>query len=173
MLSVKEIFFLTLIFLQGMNTYAQSVKITQLLNELTIVTKAHEFTLQQQNITLLELVKIKNLPSLPAELPLNLPKQSQSIVEYSFNHPAEIILLGTVVTLGCYFVCTTIIPGVLKGLQSILFYQTITDFSPSFVAGLPTYDNSLPNINTDVVNDTSEVASSIVFGLDDIPGDCG
>lgn len=49
----------------------------------------------------------------------------------------------------------------------------MTEFSPRFVAGLPIYDNSLPNINTDVVNDTSEVASSIVFGLDDIPGDCG
>jgi len=128
--------------------YAQSVKISQLLSELTILTKSHELALQRQNATLLELVKTKASQS---ELPFNLPKHIQSIVEYSLNNPAEIILLATLTSLGCYLVYTTFVPVLLKtfekGLVSIFFYQTIGKTTPGDIVGLPKHDHASIDID--------------------------
>ena len=154
MLSLKEIFFLTLVLLQTLNSYAQSVKISNLLSELTILTKSHELALQQQNITLSELVKAKHLLDVQHKLPI--VKHSQSIFEFSLSNPGEILLLGALTTLGCYFVYTVIVPVVLKNfvntLESLFFFQTIGETPPpGSVASLPIHDPSI-NVDIDVVD---------------------
>jgi len=146
MITYKELFMGLLLILQLGNNYALATKNSELLAELTQVTKSHENLLKGQQATIERLVEqISSLKDI--SLSKHLDQANNLLSSIPVYPPEKIILTTVLVAVGLYFSYTCLVPAFYKILNFKLYSTSVggqTTYSPPDLTKFSSHSTNIP-----------------------------